>query len=85
MEAIIHKARKLYHKRLLGSILTINEAGVASNADRSSALSKRIAAGIVDRLETATVSEKAAGQTSGSEYEILNTDFLNGTFKNCHT
>ena len=80
MEAYIHKARKHYHKKLLNSILTLSESGVASNADRASNLSKRVAAGIIERLETATVAEKLAGQTSGSEYEILNTEFIEDTF-----
>jgi hypothetical protein len=80
MKAYIHKARRQYHKKLIRSILTISEAGVASNADKASTLSKRIAAGIIERLEAATIAEKVAGQTSGSEYEALNTEFIENTF-----
>jgi hypothetical protein len=80
MKAFIHEARRQYHKKLVSSILTISEAGVASNADKASTLSKRIAAGIIERLEAASIAEKVAGQTSGSEYEAINTEFIESTF-----
>ena len=80
MESYIYNARKNYHRQLLDSILTISESGVPSNADKSSALSLRIAIGIMERLESGIVTEKVAGQTSGSKYEILNTEFIENTF-----
>lgn len=69
--SIIQDARNLYHKQLLESILTVSDTGVASNADSSSKLSKRIAKGITDILNT-RVSEKAIGQTSGKAFEEIN-------------
>lgn len=73
--SIIQDARNLYHKQLLESILTVSDTGVASNADSSSKLSKRIAKGITDILNT-RISEKAIGQTSGKAFEEINMQFL---------
>ncbi|MDR0897407.1 MAG: NgoMIV family type II restriction endonuclease [Oscillospiraceae bacterium] len=81
MDAYLHTARKIYHKRLLDSILTTSEAGVPSNADKSSLLSKRISLGILERLEVGTIAEKVAGQTSGKEYETINREFIEATFR----
>lgn len=73
--SIIQAARNLYHKQLLESILTVSDSGVASNADSSSKLSKRIAKGITDILNT-RISEKVMGQTSGKAFEEINMQFL---------
>jgi hypothetical protein len=81
MDAYIRTSRKVYHKRLLDSILTTSEAGIPSNADKSSSLSKRIALGILERLEVGTIAEKVAGQTSGKEYETINKEFIEDTFR----
>lgn len=79
MILIIREAREKYHKSLLESILTVDANGVASNADKSSRLSKEIAKGITDIL-IASTQEKSLGQTSGKQFEEINMEFLRSTF-----
>lgn len=63
------EARKAFHASLLQSTLTINSAGVVSNADSSNTTSKAIAKGIADLLKAETIGERIAGQTSGNQGE----------------
>lgn len=72
-------ARKKYHTSLIKSVLTVNKDGVPSNADKDSKLSVRIAKGIAEILESET-GERLAGQTSGNEFEAINTEFIRETF-----
>lgn len=80
MEALLASERKKYHKALLeNGVLTIDNQGVPSNADKSSKLSISIATGIANALMAET-SEKAVGQTSGAKFELVNMEFLTNTF-----
>lgn len=80
MQSLITKAREKYHKELLSqNVLSINSNGVASNADKSSKLSVRIARDIAEQLGAKT-QEKSVGQTSGSLFELINMQFLCDTF-----
>lgn len=72
--------RKAFHADLLGSILTISDTGVASNADGSQKASRRIARGILEKLEAATTAERRPGQTSGNIFEGICKDYLERTF-----
>ncbi|NDF70703.1 MAG: restriction endonuclease [Betaproteobacteria bacterium] len=74
------EARRAFHAELLRATLTINNAGVASNADGSNASSKKIAAGIAERLKAETVGERIAGQTSGDQFEATVAEFVRSTF-----
>lgn len=78
-ESVLAKARHAYHSRLLSSVLTISNHGVPSNADKDSRLSVRIATTIAEMLQS-TTAERLAGQTSGSEFESINAEFLRETF-----
>lgn len=78
-DALTAKARKKYHASLLQSVLTVNSQGVPSNADKDSKLSVRIAKGIAELLES-EAGERLAGQTSGSEFEAINAEFIRDTF-----
>lgn len=73
-------ARKAFHANLLKSILTINSAGVVSNADSNNKTSKTIARGIAERLQAETISERSAGQTAGDKFENMCAEFLRDTF-----
>jgi len=73
-------ARKAFHAALLKSTLTVNSAGVASNADSSNSTSKAIAAGIADLLKAETIAERIAGQTSGNQFESITADFVRDAF-----
>ena len=80
MKALIAKARADYHKKLLlNAVLTLDEKGVASNADKSSGISCAIAKGIALRLMAET-HEKTIGQTAGAKFEQFNMEFLQETF-----
>ncbi len=80
MQTLIAEARRKYHAGLLANgILTVDAKGVASNADKSSKLSVRIAQGIARRL-MAEVRDKSVGQTAGAKFEQLNMEFLEATF-----
>ena len=80
MQALIVEARRRYHAELLANgVLTIDEKGVPSNADRSSSLSISIAQGIARRL-MAKEQVKAVGQTAGAKFEQLNMEFIEATF-----
>ena len=78
--ALISIARKKFHATLLKSTLTINDKGVASNADGSNRTSIAIAKGIAERLEISTVGDRIAGQTSGNQFESACAAFVNDTF-----
>ena len=74
------EARKAFHATLLESIMTINSAGVVSNADSSNTTSKAIARGIAELLKTETIGERIAGQTSGNQFEGICAAFVRETF-----
>jgi hypothetical protein len=74
------EARKAFHAALLESILVINSAGVASNADSCNRTSKDIAKGIADLLQAGTSGERYAAQTSGNRFESICADFVRETF-----
>lgn len=75
------EARKVFHTELLASTLTINSAGVVSNADSSNTTSKTIARGIADILKAETIGERIAGQTSGNQFEEICARFVSTTFR----
>lgn len=80
MNSLITVERKRYHERLLEEgVLTIDSAGVPSNADKSSRVSVAIAFHVAQQLMAET-HEKAVGQTSGAKFEQLNMEFLTNTF-----
>lgn len=74
------EARKAFHVTLLESTLTINSAGVVSNADSSNSTSKAIAMGIAELLEAETIGERIAGQISGHQFESICAHFVRETF-----
>jgi hypothetical protein len=73
-------ARKAYHAQLLQrKVLTVSAEGVPSNADKKNVLSVKIAGGMARLLESET-GVRLAGQTSGSEFESINADYIRETF-----
>lgn len=74
------EARADFHNALLQSCLTIDPQGRPSNSDGSNQTSVAIAKGIADRLKAETVGERAAGQTSGNQFEAVCADFVRATF-----
>lgn len=81
MNGLIFQERKLFHRYLTeNGILTIDN-GIASNADKSSRLSKGIAKIVAEALN-AKESYKAEGQTIGANFESACREFLVNTFLN---
>ncbi len=79
-ETEFSQARKAFHKELLETVLTLNAAGVASNADKDNRASVAIAAGIARLLEAETQANRLAGQTSGNRFEDACAGFVRNTF-----
>ena len=73
-------SRQAFHAALLQSILTVNSAGVAANADKDSRSSVAIARGMADLLRAETLGERLAGQTAGSQFESACAAFVQDTF-----
>jgi hypothetical protein len=73
-------ARRAFHEALLGTCLTIDSEGRPSNCDGSNQTSIRLAKGIADLLKAETVGERAAGQTSGNQFEAVCAEFVRRTF-----
>ncbi len=84
-ESMLARARREFHANLLLSgVLSINEAGVASNADKSQASSRFYAREIAEALKVETLRERLAGQTSGDGFENAVRTFVAETFPRFH-
>lgn len=80
-QALLAQARRDFHAALLASgVLTVNDRGVASNADSSQRSSIAYAGRIAQDLLVETIGERLAGQTSGGEFETACADFVRATF-----
>ena len=74
--------RRDYHKRLFDDkIFSINHLGVASNADSSNKLSKKIAFEVLNLLsDVIKESEKLPAQSLGVQFEKRTAEFIKNTF-----
>lgn len=74
--------RRDYHKRLFDDkIFSINHLGVASNADSSNKLSKKIAFEVLNLLSDAIKeSDKLPAQSLGVQFEKRTAEFIKNTF-----
>lgn len=80
MNTLIENERKKYHQSLIEyGVLSIDNKGVPSNADKSSRLSIEISRKIAESL-LAESHEKSLGQTSGAKFEQSNLEFISNTF-----
>lgn len=78
--ALIARERAWLHSEIIRTgTLAINADGIATNADKGNKPSREIAAGLAKRLMSET-HERQAGQTSGSNFEVLLAEFVNRTF-----
>lgn len=81
MSLNLSHARTLFHRDLIGSkTLSVDSAGIASNADKSQKLSCELALGIARALGTPQGGEKLNGQSSGQNFEEAVSAFLRETF-----
>lgn len=72
--------RAKLHAGLLATILTVDGAGVASNADKGNRASRGIALGVAQRLRYEVSGERGPGQTAGNTFETLCANFVRSTF-----
>lgn len=80
---LIAELRQSFHKSLLETgVLSVSDRGIVSNADSSSASSKRLSRIIYDLIDSKSeiFSKKLAGQTSGAGFESLCAEFLRASF-----
>lgn len=78
--ALIARERAWLHAEIIRTgTLAVNASGIATNADKGNKPSREIAAGLASRLMSET-HERQAGQTSGSNFEILLAEFIRRTF-----
>lgn len=92
MNSLLTSKRSEFHYRLLSSILSVDEGGIPSNADRSNKLSVALALGIHSRIlnelhqghytqtKNIITRKKEKGQTSGKIFELEVMNFLLNTF-----
>ncbi|MEX0762920.1 MAG: NgoMIV family type II restriction endonuclease [Dehalococcoidia bacterium] len=80
MRGLISEARAAFHKALLSSILSVNAAGIPTNADSSHASSAQVARLILRNIGNPQTAERLKGQISGSKFEQACADFLDETF-----
>ena len=73
-------ARKNFHAALLNSVLRVDDAGIASNADRGNKNSISVASGIARRIGMEVRGTRLAGQMSGNRFEEICLTFLENTF-----
>lgn len=76
---MISAARAAFHRDLIRDTLLIDDAGIASNADKSQASSRAIALGLAEALG-APAGVKLPGQTAGKNFEKAVASFLSASF-----
>lgn len=79
--ALIVAQREWLHSEIIRrNVLTMDAKGVASNADKGNKASREIASLLARSLGCEARREKSAGQTSGSSFEVLVSEFVARTF-----
>lgn len=77
----ITQLRVEFHQLLLQTILTVDDKGTPSIADKSNKFSVAVAQGIIEKLGGQGKSVvKAAGQTAGNSFESACRDFIDAAF-----
>lgn len=78
---LFSRMRSAFHAALLESTLTISATQIPSNADKDSKTSVAIARDIFSQLQGSAQRQRAAGQTSGKQFEALCAGFVQDTFR----
>lgn len=80
MGSLLAEARAAFHRKIVQTgVLILDAQGVASNADRSQATSKRLAGHIAQTLQ-AMIGSKLPPQSAGNYFELAVHEFLVDTF-----
>ncbi len=72
--------RRAFHGHLIGEILTSDEGGVPSNADRKNKTSIDLSQRILSQLQKGSTAQKLVGQTLGNKFESIVLEFIASTF-----
>ena len=78
-EPLLTETRRAFHQSLLGNVLRVDGNGVPNNADKDSPLSVSIAKDVLEKLG-GTQQGKIPGQSLGSRFEQVCSEFLNAAF-----
>ena len=78
--SLFSRARELFHLQLLNSVLTVDDRGMPSNADRGSKASREIAYGIACKIGLSKEGTRLAGQSSGRKFETICHSYIADTF-----
>ncbi|OWY20044.1 restriction endonuclease [Sphingobacteriales bacterium UPWRP_1] len=72
--------RKQYHAAIFAELLTIDNKGIPSNADKHSNISVKIAQSIVEQINLHVQANVVSGQTAGKTFEKLTANYLEQAF-----
>lgn len=78
--SLISNCRKVFHQELVLEVLSIDSTGVPTNADKDSALSKKLAISVASKLLAEVGIDRLPGQTSGNRFETAVMNFLSSSF-----
>lgn len=78
--ALLVKERKAFHANLLANVLTVDDRGIPSNADKHNRASVQIAQFIASRIGDVGISERLSGQSSGNKFEDICAQYIRATF-----
>lgn len=79
-KALLSRERAAFHERLLATVLTVDNHGVVSNADKGNRTSEEVARSIVEQIGQFRSTAKIPGQTAGDLFEEACQRFLDATF-----
>ena len=77
---VIADLRAEYHRQLFADVLRVDNKRVPNNADAGSALSVRLARGIVERIALPAKTGKLSGQSAGKAFEEKTVEFVESGF-----
>ncbi len=77
---VIANLRTEYHRQLFANVLRVDKKRNPNNADSGSALSVRLARGIVDLIGLPVKSDKLSGQNAGKGFEEETVAFVESGF-----
>lgn len=80
VESLIARARREYHRELMETGLFCKVSGIASNADKSSEPSIKIANALCEILAAPDRERQISGQSAGKFFEICTANFVRAAF-----
>ncbi len=73
--------REEYHSLLFENVLYIDKSGIPNNADKSSPVSVALSKSIVEKIGISPRGEAISGQTVGSRFEKITSDYIEKCFR----